>query len=277
MQALVFLCIRANPNAGLSDLVDIIRQAGFDVSLSWVQRAISSWGWSWRLTAWVSKNKFSEENVFAWAQYCNAVLSFPWRRVGFVVLHRFDAKLTNINQLKFLDECHFEAVNVSRRRRVGPPGEPLIVVDGIPLEARLSMTLLVGVTDVEMPFTFQLRDGSNDCWDFLRFVMSAVEGGRIGRDDVLVVDNAAIHGAAEMLPHLVGLLQSVGAEMVFLPTYSPEFNPCELVFGELKGSLRQYRHPELTFRDRITHALSHIDIVNVLSYYHHCTTVALQI
>ena len=166
---------------------------------------------------------------------------------------------------------------MSRRRRVGPPGEPLIVVDGIPLDSRLSMTLLVGVTDVAMPFTFQLREGSNDCWDFFMFVLCAVEGGRIARDDVLVVDNAAIHCAAEMLPLLVDLLHSVGAEMVFLPTYSPEFNPCELVFGELKGSLRQFRHPELSFRERITRALSHIDVANVLSYYHHCTTVALWI
>jgi transposase len=51
--------------------------------------------------------------------------------------------------------------------------------------------------------------------------------------DLLVADNAAIHKSREIIPTLRVALATAGVRMVFLPTYSPELNPCELVFAQV--------------------------------------------
>ena len=49
----------------------------------------------------------------------------------------------------------------------------------------------------------------------------------------LVMDNASIHKG----PAVTAALAALNVEPVFLPPYSPELNPCELVFSMVKGKL----------------------------------------
>jgi transposase len=53
------------------------------------------------------------------------------------------------------------------------------------------------------------------------------------RGDVLVADNSRLHHAEAILDDLYALLDANGIEF-YLPTYSPELNPCELCFGRAK-------------------------------------------
>ncbi|KAF4137925.1 DDE superfamily endonuclease [Phytophthora infestans] len=55
------------------------------------------------------------------------------------------------------------------------------------------------------------------------------------------MDNACIH----MCPELEEAIHSVGAMLLFLPPYCPQFNPIEVVFGQLKCWLA--RHANLVF------------------------------
>lgn len=53
--------------------------------------------------------------------------------------------------------------------------------------------------------------------------------------DIVIVDNLPAHkvkGAREAI-------ERVGARLVFLPPYSPDFNPIELAFSKLKALLRK--------------------------------------
>ena len=53
-------------------------------------------------------------------------------------------------------------------------------------------------------------------------------------NSVLVINNASIHrvdGIREMV-------QEHGARLVYLPAYSPDFNPIELAFSSIKAWLR---------------------------------------
>lgn len=56
--------------------------------------------------------------------------------------------------------------------------------------------------------------------------------------DILVIDNASVHVAAENQELLDLVIQKGRFRIVTLPTYSPELNPCELVFGFVKNFLR---------------------------------------
>ena len=55
--------------------------------------------------------------------------------------------------------------------------------------------------------------------------------------DVVVLDNLAVHKQ----PEVRAALEAVGAQLWFLPPYSPDFNPIEHAFAKLKAFLRAAR------------------------------------
>jgi transposase len=71
---------------------------------------------------------------------------------------------------------------------------------------------------------------------FLAFV-EQVLAPNLRRGDVVVMDNLAAHKSLVVR----AALAAVGAELVFLPPYSPEFNPIERAWAKLKDALRR-RH-----------------------------------
>ncbi len=57
--------------------------------------------------------------------------------------------------------------------------------------------------------------------------------------DWVIMDNLAVH-------KVIGVrtaIESVGAGLLYLPPYSPDFNPIEMAFSKLKALLRKRRRP----------------------------------
>ena len=82
---------------------------------------------------------------------------------------------------------------------------------------------------------------------------------------VVVMDNASIHHVEEV----VDTIQSVGALVRFLPPYSPDLNPCEEVFAQVKSWIKSNdivfqatRHPSVL----IAMAYGAVTTHNCLSY-----------
>ena len=173
-----------------------------------------------------------------------------------------------------MDESHFCSPKVAAQKRVGPTGKELIVVENATSETSLSLTLLLSLENHNSPIFFELREHSNDRWDFFNFIVEAIHNGYIGNGDLLLLDNARIHTAQEIYHLLLDVLESAGAQLVRLPTYSPEFNPTELVFSEVKYYLQRHYISGFPLPPRIVEALHQISYQNLLSYYYRCTTVA---
>lgn len=55
------------------------------------------------------------------------------------------------------------------------------------------------------------------------------------RGDIVVMDNLSSHKGAGIRK----AIEAVGAKVLFLPPYSPDFNPIEQVFSKLKALLRR--------------------------------------
>ena len=53
--------------------------------------------------------------------------------------------------------------------------------------------------------------------------------------DVVVMDNLGSHKGCRVRD----LIESAGARLVFLPPYSPDFNPIEMAFAKIKALLRK--------------------------------------
>ena len=93
--------------------------------------------------------------------------------------------------------------------------------------------------------------------DFLTFVLELCGSGFFRRGDYFILDNSRIHYAEEIQEEIDDLLNAYGVTMVFLPTYSPELNPCELVFAQAKYWLRRNRDGTLPFVFLKLHLLLH--------------------
>jgi len=71
--------------------------------------------------------------------------------------------------------------------------------------------------------------------DAFRVYVQQVLGPTLSPGDIVVMDNLASHKVA-------GIRQAIeerGAVLLYLPPYSPDLNPIELVFAKLKGALRK--------------------------------------
>lgn len=56
-----------------------------------------------------------------------------------------------------------------------------------------------------------------------------------GRNSVLIMDNAPIHHGGR----IADICANAGVILMYLPTYSPDFNPIEKVFATLKTYLKR--------------------------------------
>lgn len=69
---------------------------------------------------------------------------------------------------------------------------------------------------------------------FLRFVRTRLAR-MLGPGDVVVMDNLNFHKMVAVRE----AISATGATPLYLPTYSPELNPIELLWGDLKRQLRK--------------------------------------
>jgi transposase len=79
------------------------------------------------------------------------------------------------------------------------------------------------------------------------------------------MDNASIHISGE----IEALIESVGAKVVYLPPYSPDLNPIELMFGHYKKYLKRHRRTQPDWVEAHIHALYSVDARTARSFFRH--------
>lgn len=89
------------------------------------------------------------------------------------------------------------------------------------------------------------------------------------------MDNASIHSGSEMWDSMLELLEEHSIHLLFLPAYSPELNPCELCFAQLKNWLRNNRAATggQSLQELIARAAARITQDNILNYYGRCLLI----
>jgi len=87
------------------------------------------------------------------------------------------------------------------------------------------------------------------------------------RGDIVVMDNNPSH----KLDDIEDAIEAVGAWALFLPTYSPDLNPIENCWSQVKSRLRSLKPrslPELL--DALVEAFSSITQHDILGWFRHC-------
>jgi transposase len=105
------------------------------------------------------------------------------------------------------------------------------------LNESLHVTLLVNYKGL---FWDVLHDEMNNQFTFLQFLIIAIENNFLTSGSILIADNATVHCASDTIEVIYSILSAAGIKLLFLPKYSPELNPCELVFSFVK--CRVYTH-----------------------------------
>jgi transposase len=85
--------------------------------------------------------------------------------------------------------------------------------------------------------------------------------------DVVVMDNLSAHKVAGIRQ----LIESSGAQLLYLPPYSPDLNPIEKAWSKFKKFLRDAKaRTEQALDQAVTDALKTINAENAAAWFRHC-------
>lgn len=108
-------------------------------------------------------------------------------------------------------------------------------------------------------------DGATDADMFRTFVRDALVP-TLAAGQVVIVDNLPAHKSAG----IAELIESTGARLLYLPPYSPDYNPIELAISKIKTVLRSLARREVAaLMDAIDHALHRITPADAVSFMRH--------
>lgn len=132
-------------------------------------------------------------------------------------------------KLVFIDETGL-STKMARLRGRAPRGERCRA--GVP-HGHWKTTTFTGalrLTGMTAPFVY---DGAMNGNVFLAYVEQVLVP-TLGAGDIVVMDNLPAHKAAGVRD----AIEAAGAILLYLPPYSPDFNPIENAFAKLKALLR---------------------------------------
>jgi transposase len=131
---------------------------------------------------------------------------------------------------------------MTRTRGWSPRGTPLLAK--VPYGHRQTLTFRAGLRHDRIVAPCVI-DGPINGLSFTAWV-SQFLAPRLSRGDIVIADNLGSHKGK----HVRAALRAVGAKLFFLPAYSPDLNPIEMVFAKLKTLLRKAdeRSVEATWR-----------------------------
>src|ERR1700739_32693 len=134
------------------------------------------------------------------------------------------------DRLVFIDETG-TSTNMARLRGRAPRGERL--VGKIPHGHWKTTTFVAGLRSTALIAPCVI-DGPMNGNAFLAYV-EQVLAPTLKPGDVVVLDNLS----AYKMPGVREAIKATGAELLYLPPYSPDFNPIEQLFAKLKALLRK--------------------------------------
>ena len=164
-------------------------------------------------------------------------------------------------RLVFVDEM---GVHTSLAPLYGysPKGERVRLM--VPPNRGENTTLLASITLGGMGETMAVEGSTNrEVFEaYVEHVLApTLQAGR-----VVIMDNLSAHKPARVRE----LIEGRGCELIYLPAYSPDFNPIEEAFSKIKGMLRQAgARTKDALVDVLGEALSAVSVQDATGYFEH--------
>jgi transposase len=133
-------------------------------------------------------------------------------------------------KLVFIDET-WATTNMARKRGRAPRGERLRA--SVPHGHWKTTTFVAGLRLTGLSAPMVLDGPINGAW-FQAYVDQVLVP-TLSPGDIVIMDNLGSHKGAEVRK----TIEAAGATLLYLPPYSPDFNPIEKAFSKLKALLRK--------------------------------------
>ena len=144
----------------------------------------------------------------------------------------------------FIDESGAKS-NLTRLWGRCPVGQRLVAK--VP-HGHWQTSTIISAIRLSGPFAPAVFGGPADT-DTFRAYVEQVLAPALHPGEIVVMDNLSVHKA----PGIESAIQAVGASVLYLPPYSPDFNPIEAMWSKVKSHLRSAA--ARTF-DAICHAVA---------------------
>jgi transposase len=165
-------------------------------------------------------------------------------------------------RLVFIDET-WTKTNMTRLRGRALRGQR--VIDAVP-HGHWKTTTLLAALDFQGVRSAMVLDGAVNRPAFEAFA-AEVLAPTLRPGDLVVMDNLSSHKG----PRVGELIQAAGAELVYLPPYSPDFNPIELAFSKIKQLLRSLAARAVAdLWKGIQPALNQVTPSDASGFFRHC-------
>lgn len=127
-------------------------------------------------------------------------------------------------------------------------------------------TTVIGSVRVDGTTAAMAIEGATDTEVFRAYVREVLLP-TLRPGDLVVMDNLAPHKNEQTL----ALIETAGAKALFLPAYSPDLNPIELMWSKVKASLRSAEprsHDDLLAA--LARALDSVSASDARNWFAHC-------
>jgi transposase len=165
-------------------------------------------------------------------------------------------------KLIFIDETWVKT-NMTRLRGRALRGERL--VDYVPHGHWKTTTFLAAFRLKGMTAPLVV-DGAINGETFLAYICQHLAP-TLKKNDIVVMDNLSSHKCEGIRE----AIQARGAQLLYLPPYSPDYNPIEQVFSKLKALLRKYGERTMdALWNRLGTLLDEFSYEECQNYFRHC-------
>ena len=150
-------------------------------------------------------------------------------------------------------------------RRYGRAPGNQRVGEAVPQGHWRTVTMLAALTmrGLQAPMTIEAPTDGDVFLAYLEQVLCPT----LRPGQVVILDNLAAHKVEGVRP----LVESAGARILYLPPYSPDFNPIEQAWSKIKQLLRAAKARTLeALEEAIADALAAITITNAKAWFGHC-------
>ena len=169
-------------------------------------------------------------------------------------------KTMDQNHLIFLDES---GVNLNMTRRYGRAIGKTRVYDYVPLNTPRNTTLLSSIRIEDATMVHKEISGALNGVIFLEYIRNDLAP-TLRQGDIVIMDNLRVHKVA-------GVRQAIeekGASVLYLPPYSPDLNPIEMLWSKIKAFLREQKARDaVILLDKIQEAYSTISLQDILGWF----------
>ena len=165
----------------------------------------------------------------------------------------FCAKITaeRSQRILFLDESGFN-LHTSTNYGYSMENQNAYIYQPASRGRNISMCALISSNGVEK---VEMKAGAYNRETFMNYLVSAQEANVLTSGTVLVLDNVRFHHCQEIKM----FLDNKGIKTIYLPPYSPDLNPIEMVFSMIKQRLDRLRPRAQTTSDLIANIHSVLD------------------